>query len=171
MMIDVGGPEFFACDECPIVEELGLRMSIAVNHPEYGEFQFDHCGCDKVGDEFFMCGYCNDAWVDVPTNNKTGQRKTGRKYRRKMRRKHLQKFRDRSGFSRICLVPYLNPGRWSEEEFDWIGAGNYICYPQNSRNKAYFKRVSNKKIRKAKLDLPPKGNWHRKLFDYWWTLY
>lgn len=61
-MIDVGGPELFACDKCPIVNEVELRTAIA----NYGEFQFDHCGCNKVGGEFFMCDYCEDAWVDKP---------------------------------------------------------------------------------------------------------
>lgn len=47
-MIDVGGKKLFACDECSIVKQLELRMALSIEHPEYGEFQFDHCGCDKV---------------------------------------------------------------------------------------------------------------------------
>lgn len=175
MMVDVGIKVLFACDECPIVDEFEQRMEIAIRYPEYGGFQFDHCGCDKVGDEFFMCGYCEDAWASKRAEQESGRRNTGRAYRRKMRRKQLQKFRDRSKFSRICVAPYLNSGRWSEEEFDWIGAGSHICHPQNSKNKKFFKRVSNKKVRKAKLNpeisIPLKGNGYRRLFDYWWTLY
>lgn len=168
MMIDVGGPRYFACDECPIVEQFERRMALAIEHPEYGDFQFDHCGCDKVLDEFFWCGYCEDAWVDMPSHQVSGKRKTGRAYRRKMHRRHLQKFRDRSDYSRICVVPYPNYGYVDDE---YVMIGSHICYPQNSKNKTYFKRMSNKKIRRSKFDLPQKGNGHHKLFDYWWTLY
>ena len=167
-MIDVGGSRYFACDECPIVEQLDRRMALAIEHPEYGEFQFDHCGCDKVFDEFFWCGYCEDAWVDMPIQQKQGRRKTGRAYRREMRKKHIQKFCDRHEFIRPCLAPYPNYG-YIDDKYGMIG--NHICYPHNSRNKVFFKRASGKKVRMCKFNLPQKGNWHHKLFDYWWALY
>lgn len=170
-MMDVGCKRLFACDECGIIEELDYRLARAIKYPEYGEFQFDHCGCDKVSDEFFYCGYCEDAWVDKPMRQNFGKRKTGREYRRKMRRQHFKKFRDRKGFSHVFAAPYLNSGRWDNEKCEWIGEDSHICHPQNSKNKGFLKRMSNKKVRKAKLDLPQKGNGHRKVFDYWWTLY
>lgn len=82
-----GGKHYFACGECPIVEEFEYRMRIAEEHPEWGGFQFDHCACDKVGDEFFMCGYCEDAWKGILERESHGRRKSGRAYRRKMQRK------------------------------------------------------------------------------------
>ena len=99
-MIDVGCPKFFACDECPIVAELDYRLA---NSEKYGyPFQFDHCACDKVEDEFFYCGYCEDAWADVPKRKKKGKRKTGRAYRRKMR---VQKFNRQKNLALNCNAP------------------------------------------------------------------
>lgn len=101
-MIDVGCPKFFACDECPIVAELDYRLA---NSEKYGyPFQFDHCACDKVEDEFFYCGYCGDAWADVPKRKKKGKRKTGRAYRRKMR---VQKFNRQKNLALNCNAPEL----------------------------------------------------------------
>lgn len=166
-MIDVGCQKYFACDECPIVAQLDRRLAVAAENPEYGDFQFDHCGCDKVYDEFFWCGYCEDAWVDMPAPQKSGKRQTGRAYRRKMHWKHIKKFCDRH-ITRPCLVPYPNYGYVDDE---WEMIGTHICYPHNSKNKVFFKRVSNKRVRMHKFDLPQKGNGYHKVFDYWWTLY
>ena len=50
-MIDVGAKSVcFVCDECGIHEQIERRMQVA---RELGEnLQYDHCSCDKVGDEF-----------------------------------------------------------------------------------------------------------------------
>jgi hypothetical protein len=46
-------------------------------------------------------------------------------------------------------------------------------YQRTYRGKAssYLKRLSNKKIRRFKGCLPKKGNFHHKIFDFWWSLY
>lgn len=44
-----------ACGECPMCEQLDYRLRLA---KEYGDFQYWYCGCDKVGGEFFLAGYC-----------------------------------------------------------------------------------------------------------------
>lgn len=168
-MIDVGGPRLFACDECPIVEQLDRRLAIAEEYPQYGDFQFDHCGCDKVYDEFWQYGYCEDAWVDILQHYDYGRRKTGRAYRRKMRRNHAEKFcNEYKRRKRYSPGPYPS---YSYIDGEYVLTGNYICYPQNSRNKVYFKKVSSKTIRRNKLNLPRKGNWCHKLFDYKWAVY
>ena len=83
-MINIGNKQrYFACDECNLCSQLDFRLKLA---EEYGDFQFWHCGCDKVSEEFFMAGYCEDAWVEVQNNKVVGKRKTGRAYRRKMAR-------------------------------------------------------------------------------------
>lgn len=165
-MIDVGSKtRYFACDECGICEQLGRRLRCA---EETGtELQFDHCSCGKIDEEFFIGGYCEDAFVDKSLPHHKGKRKTGRAFRRKMRKKHLQKYRDRHKFTRIFGAPYPNYGYVDGE---YVMIGNYVNYPRSSSNKVFFKRVSNKKVRRYNGNLQ-KGNVHRKLFDYWWTLY
>lgn len=165
-MIDVGRETvYFACDECGICEQLGRRLRCA---EETGtELQFDHCSCDKIDNEFFLGGYCEDAFVEKAIKKSKGRRKTGRAYRRKMHKKHIQKHRDRHEFVRIYGAPCLN---WGYVDGEYVMIGNHIDHPQNSKTKVLYKRVSNKKIRRHKGDLP-KGNGYRRLFDYWWTLY
>ncbi len=164
-MIDVGGAQCFACDECPIVEQLEQRLSIAAKYPEYGGLQFDHCGCDKVDNEFWNGGYCEDAWTPMPAHHNAGQRMTGRAYRRKMHQKTIKKYRDRDNWGGWRNAPCIC-GRWSDGEYV---PGTYIRYPKSSANKVFFKRVSNKKVRRT-MEIPPKGNMYRRIFDYWWTI-
>ena len=48
--------------------------------------------------------------------------------------------------------------------------GKYIKYPKNSNCQRWMKRETSRKSRNCQ-DLPRKGNYYRRLFDYWWTLY
>lgn len=181
MMIDVGGSMYFACDECPIVSKLDIRLALAEEHPEHGDFQFDYCGCDKVGDEFFQCGYCRDAWADIPERHTTGKRRTGRARRREMRAKKFQRHK--------AIV--MNSNRWCSEVlslgFDKTGLEysrglkfwtldiedklnyTYVKRPKSSKYKKFYKNYSNRVIRRKKIALK-KGNQHHKYFDYWWTI-
>lgn len=159
-MIDVGGQQFFACDECPIICQLDCRLAIAGGGPKSVDFQFDHCGCDKVGDEFFWCGYCEDAWADQPRQPKKGKRKTGRAYRRQMR---VQKFNRQKNLALNCNAPSL-----------WLCI-NKSEPPTHKRHKSprrkkFYKGYSNRVARRSD-DFLPKGNQYRRLFDLWWTVY
>lgn len=162
-MIDVGGSCLFMCDECQIVCQLDIRLEIAEKHPEYGDFQFDHCSCEKIDDEFFAGGYCEDAWTAKPEKQGHGKRKTGRAFRRKMRRKVIQKYQD--GHRWIC-GPYAK-GHWEDDKYV---LSSCIRHQQNSANKRFFKRVSNKKVRRRVNIMMPKGNGYRRIFDYKWTI-
>ncbi len=152
--------KYFACDECGICEQFERRMNIA---NELGEcLQFDHCSCDKIDAEFFAGGYCEDAIVKIPKVKSVGKRKTGRAYRRNMHKKVIQKYRSQDDW--ICGV-YIS-GHWEGNEYI---LGSYVKRPKSSANKVFFKRVSNKKVRRNKYALS-KGNGYRKIFDYWWTI-
>lgn len=166
-MIEVGcDTRYFACDECGIVEELDYRMRIADEHNEY--LQFDHCGCDKVGDEFFMSGYCEDAFVEKPRPKKKGARKTGSAYRRE------QAVKKRNKRMEIVTRRRYNPFA-GYVECDWVDdkfqpVGNHIKFPKNSNAQRYYKNQSNRRVRRYKGSLP-NGNGYRKLYEYWWTLF
>lgn len=140
----------FACDECPIVEELEYRQAIAT---QCGWFQHDHCGCKKVGDEFFLSGYCSDAWAEAEKATSQGKRKTGRAYRRHMERQKLKR------------------DLWiSEHNYFAVRAANNGSYvKRQKRSKRYWKKHSNRVVRRYQAEFP-KGNGYNKLFDYWWTI-
>lgn len=80
----------FTCDECPICEGIEHRLRVA---REGGyEPQLEYCGCDKVQTEFFISGYCSDAFEADKLQGKLCEpRKTGRAYRRKMRKQKKEK--------------------------------------------------------------------------------
>ena len=51
-----------------------------------------------------------------------------------------------------------------------LHTGEYIKYPNNSNCQRWIKRDTSRRIRRCR-DVPVKGNYYRRLFDYWWTLY
>ena len=68
-MIDLGNV-YFCCDECPICEGLMHRLALA---DEFGEFQYDYCGCDKTVESkmLYNGGGCSD-WMkpkDIPAHH------------------------------------------------------------------------------------------------------
>lgn len=58
---------------------------------------------------------------------------------------------------------------WEYVNGELIPVGKYVKYPKNSNKQQYFKRYSNKIVRRT--SLPLKGNAYRRCFDYWWTMY
>lgn len=50
----------------------------------------------------------------------------------------------------------------------WEMIGKYIKYNKNSNRQRFYKKHSNRIVRKS--DIPHKGNGYRRYFDYWWTM-
>ena len=95
------------------------------------------------------------------------KRRTGRRYRRQMCLKKTARLR------KIVIehyVPHAGYVQWECIDGEWLPAGKYIKYPKNSNCQKWCKRETSKKMRNA-ADVPGKGNYYRKLFDYWWMLY
>lgn len=126
---------------------------------------FDHFTCEKIGDIFSRGGYCSDAFAEESPKRIKHGRKTGRAYRQKMRRKNIQDCRDRDEWTGWPYGTHIN-GHWNGGKYI---LGSYIKRPKSSANKVFFKRVSNKKVRRSK-EISSKGNGYRKLFDYWGTI-
>ena len=51
-----------------------------------------------------------------------------------------------------------------------LHSGKYFKYPKNSKCQRWMKRETSRRWRNS-IDAPVKGNYYRRLFDYWWTLY
>lgn len=77
------------------------------------------------------------------------------------------------------LLRIINYGGYAPHRgyIDWgfcgrtlLHTGKYIKYPKNSNCQGWIKRETSRRIRKCS-DVPVKGNYYRRLFDYWWTLY
>lgn len=162
-MIKVG-ENYFACDECPICDGWEHRIDLA---EEFGdEPQFEYCYCEKIGHKFYAGGRCEDAVVKGSRSKSKGKRKTGYTYR------HEMKAKKDNGIRKISTYGYCpNAGypKYNYVNGEWIDAG-YIQYPKNSNAQRYWKKHSNRIVRRSKY-ICGKGNQYRKHFEYWWTLY
>jgi len=94
-------------------------------------------------------------------------RKTGRRYRRQMRTQKTARLRT---IVTSSYVPHAGYVQWECVDGEWIPAGKYIKYPKNSKRQKWCKRETSKIMRNS-TEVSGKGNFYRRLFDYWWTLY
>lgn len=157
---------YFACDECPICEGVEMRLGHA---EEYGyEPQIEYCGCDKVQTEFWISGYCEDAFYDFPPRKKKGKRKTGAAYRRAM------KIQKNNRLIRILNSTRYNPHAgyvdWGWVDGVWQQVGTYVKYPRNSNKQRFGKRCTNRAVRRGAVVGSGKCG-YRRCYDYWWNLY
>lgn len=159
------GESYCTCDECPIGKDGVLSRYERLK--KYGDWQPEYCACDKVDGAHWAYGYCGDAFDHPEPIKRTGKRKTGRAYRRTMNRHKKNRL--------LKILTYGYHPEAGYTDWDWVdGAfqqvGNHIKYPKNSNRQVYWKRHSNRVIRRYKGCLP-KGNAHHKLFDYTYTIY
>lgn len=163
-MIDVG-KSYFTCDECPISEGVEHRLDIA--QKKGSTPQLEYCGCDKIQSEFYIGGYCEDAHEAKPQSVKRGKRRKGYVYRKEMEEKHRKNLTDI--INNCGYNPCVGHIEWNWVDGVWQQVGKYIKYPKNSNAQQYWKRHSNKIVRRRNEIYH--GNQYRKCFDYWWTLY
>lgn len=160
-MIDLGNC-YFCCDECPIIEGLEHRLRIA---EEYGELQLEYCGCDKTEYEFFLGGFCSDAILKKIADKKSGRRKTGSRYRREMKRRKFERYKELGWFSRGAGMGYVD---WEYVNGRLLPVGRYFRYPKDSHRQRFYKRHSNKRVRKTAV--PLNGSGYKRCFDYRWEI-
>ena len=94
-------------------------------------------------------------------------RRTGKAYRRQM---HIKKNDELMRIVTRHYVPHAGYIDWGFDGPTLQHSGSYIKYPKNSNCQRWWKKYSNKIVRKN-MNLPQKGNSYRRVFDYWWTLY
>ena len=110
--------------------------------------------------------------IDELVENESAEAHQGIKDRRRLRR-----VRDIQKTDRLLRI--INYGGYAPHRgyIDWgfdgrtlLHTGKYIKYPKNSRCQRWIKRETSRRIRICR-NAPSKGNFYRRLFDYWWTLY
>lgn len=110
--------------------------------------------------------------IDELQENDSGNAHQRQKARRRLRRGTSIRKADR-------LLRIINYGGYAPHRgyIDWgfcgrtlLHTGKYIKYPKNSNCQRWIKRETSRRIRRCR-DVPAKGNYYRRLFDYWWTLY
>jgi len=95
------------------------------------------------------------------------RRKTGTAYRRLMgQRKFKRLYKIVTG----SYIPHAGYVDWSFVGDRFLPTGLYIKYQKNSNRQKGLKRETSRRTRNCS-DIPRKGNYYRKLLDYWWELY
>ena len=113
----------------------------------------------------------NERITEITENDTATERQELREKRAMRRYTQVQKT-DR-------LLRIINSGGYAPHRgyIDWgfdgntlLHSGKHIKYPKNSNCQRWIKRETSKRARNHR-DIPIKGNYYRRLFDYWWTLY
>ncbi|MBQ7504690.1 MAG: hypothetical protein IJT79_05165 [Ruminococcus sp.] len=106
------------------------------------------------------------------TNDEPSQERFKLKKRRRMRR--INRVRKNEARFRIINTGGYAPHRgyvdWDFTGTTLLHSGKHIKYPKNSNCQRWMKKETGRRIRNC-ADVPVKGNYYRRLFDYWWTLY
>lgn len=108
--------------------------------------------CDKIGGRCGWYGYCEDAFDEAGlVHKKSNKSSTSKRTRRDSYIKHIENIY--SFTRRRWMSPYYeHDGRLIQSNFAW-------------RNKRFYKKYSNKQVRKYNKDIG-NGNNYRKVFDY-----
>lgn len=89
-----------------------------------------------------------------------------RAYRRHKKRQKIKRLMDIDNHTYIGTL-------WFEWGFDemgrWMRIGTYPKRRKNSKKQRFYKRYSNRIIRKSRADY--QNGDYRKAFDYWWTIW
>lgn len=129
--------------------------------------------CDKVGGYNYKFGYCSDVYSDeVTQQNHSKQKRRNKRERDQKHKNHLKFLAENSQY-------YPSPVIFIDEIYV-KGEGRINnpkpyykrCYRGNHKGSRYkfYKKYSNRYVRRYKGEIHSKGNQHRKIFDYWWTV-
>lgn len=129
--------------------------------------------CDKVGGKVYWAYKCTDAYDN---NSDISKQINHSKQKRRNKRERDQKYKDHLKFLAEYPSGYPSPAIYRDKIF--IHGQGYVENPKpyykryyREKRAKYIKRMSNKKIRRYKSDVPKKGNWCHKLYDFWWEMY
>ena len=139
----------FRCVDCPIAQDIERRLKIAEDMN--CEFQFDHCYCDKIGEEFFIGGYCEDAWEDEANYPYPFYHDYDRLYRRHIAKKKLRSQQNKAR------------QRYSFRIYEDIDR-THIMRKHRSNRSRYYKRYFNKKVRRYTGQIL-NGNFFKRAFN------
>lgn len=159
-----------------IIQERGIPNDIYhYLTPEDAPDEFEQfLWCNKVGGKVYWSGRCSDAYSDV--SKKTNHSKQHSKQKRRNKRERDQKYKNYLKFLAENVQHYSSPVIYTNKNF--IHGQGYVENPKSyykryyrEKRAKYIKRMSNKAIRRYKGNIPKKGNWCHKLYDFYYELY
>ncbi len=131
--------------------------------------------CDKVGGRNLLFNYCEDIYPETARQKNHCRQKQ----KRRNKRKRNQKYRNHLKFLAENISGYPPPVVYTNEV--WIKGQGYVdnpkpyykrLYRNNHKGGSYkfYKKHSNRCVRRYKGEIHSKGNQYKKIFDYWWTV-
>lgn len=167
ILIKISEQYCFLCDECPLISKDDLERRLALEK-EYGEFQFDHLCCEKIGHAFFIGDYCEDAFLYIKPQKKQGRRTSGLAYRRSMTKKKKERLMNAIIIGAVPSVSgYVD---YDYVDGTWIPVGKYVKRARHSNKKRFYKKYSNHKLRRGSEYGSGKSGYKR-CYDYWWEIF
>lgn len=158
-----------------IVQERGIPNDIYhYLKPEDAPDEFEQfLWCNKVGGKVYWAGRCTDAYPDIP------KRINHQKQKRRNKRECDQKHKNHLKFLAENVQYYPPPVIYTDEIYvkgeGWVDNPKPYykrCYRDNHKGGRYkyYKKYSNRCVRRYKGEIHSKGKQYRKLFDYWWIV-
>ena len=185
MLNDIGGDNL-ECRKCPYIrDELDRRISWYkdVLYDKIADQEEYYCWCEKIGGKIWQYGICDDAYAqsNVPVHKSKKKRRSKRE-RDLKHKKHLEYIsKNSSGYPAAYPVDKYGNYYWGEDPrcYFWFPEYNQKfayykrCYRGNGKRSSsrYHKKMSNRKIRRYKGELPRKGFGSHRLYDYWYEMY
>lgn len=129
--------------------------------------------CDKVGGYNYRFGYCSDI-CNVETRQNSHD-----KQKRRNKRDRDQKYKNHLKFLAENIQYYPSPVIYTDKIYiegeGWVDNPKPYykrCYRDNHKGNRYkfFKKYSNRCVRRYKGEIHNNGNHYRKIFDYWWMV-
>jgi len=156
---------------------------------QLGNYQDDFAWCEKVGGKHYAYGWCVEdyEYFDKQSNYTKKKNIKNKNKVRLDKYSNKKKYRDKlwklcSEYSYDGMRAYSNyyPVYVNFDTYD-TDIRDYIVidkpHPKRhwrgshgSNTSRFYKKYSNKIIRRYKGKIP-NGNWCHKMFDFWWTLY
>ena len=154
-----------------IVEENGTPNDIYRNlTPEEAAEEFEKfLWCDKVGGKVYVFGHCEDFSIDIPEEENFAKKK------RKNKRERDLKYKNHLKFLAKNIKKYPSPATLVDKYY--VNGYGYVenIKPYHKRlylnhhNCSYYKKLSNRKIRKYEDEIHNGGS-YKKIYDYHWSV-
>ena len=133
-------------------------------------------GCPRLPVLYKAGGLMNETelnkMIDELITNESWQEHQDRKARTRRNRRNRIHKTDRL-FRIINYGGYAPHRGYIDDDYEGktlLHSGKYIKYPKNSNCQKWLKELTSRRMRNCP-DVPRKGNYHRRLLDYWWILY
>lgn len=176
------------CEKCSMIsDEMAIRLDNYGNEmirkfPEnreqiYHEDVISQCWCEKTGYKLYATGLCEELafnkfdkkgvsiqYIKPKQSNKHDRDK---KYKR-----HLKFLAENISYYPSPAFPVAANGNYVDNSESHLFAYYKRRYQSNGKKSSanFFKKESNRKIRRYKGKIP-NGRWCHKLFDFWWEIY